>query len=115
MICSRYDLKEPASLPVKMETDLTQYMDACSSKCCQLWGQIGRIICGFSLGFIRSWLIALLICSVVPLAAIGGFGFTYYTKKEVRSNELWYTKASAVVEEVLYNLRTVSGLFSFQT
>ena len=71
---------------------------------------ISTVIAGFIVGFIKSWQLALVLCSAVPLLGISGTLFVTSLQKQNTQGSKAYAAAGALAEQALSAIRTVVGL-----
>ncbi|CAK9045272.1 ATP-dependent translocase ABCB1 (ATP-binding cassette sub-family B member 1) (Multidrug resistance protein 1) (P-glycoprotein 1) (Phospholipid transporter ABCB1) (CD antigen CD243) [Durusdinium trenchii] len=64
---------------------------------------IGGFACAFGLG----WLVALVMCAMLPFMGVGAAIMGKAVQEIQMESQSWYAKAAAVVEECLFAMRTV--------
>jgi len=64
---------------------------------------------GFSIGFVYSWQISLVICSIAPLLAISGAVMAKMMGDLLNNNLSGYSKAGSIAEETFSMIRTVAA------
>ena len=62
---------------------------------------------GFGCAFGMGWLIALVMCSILPFMGVGAALMGKAVQEIQNESQSWYAKASAVVEECLHAMRTL--------
>ena len=106
---SWYDLRSPAELPVKIESNMTKIQDAIGFKAGTFITNVSQLLVAYAIGFWRGWHVALTVFATVPVIAIsaitlGKIGATYST-----TLTQIYAKSGAIVEEVMSAIRTVTS------
>jgi ATP-binding cassette subfamily B (MDR/TAP) protein 1 len=74
-------------------------------KCLQL---ISTFIGGFIIAFSRGWLLAIVLCSAIPLLVIAGAMVSLIISKMASHGQSAYAKAAIVVEQTIGAIKTVS-------
>ena len=74
---------------------------------------IAEIISGFTVGFMTSWKLTLIICSSFPIIVASVLVSNYFIEKlMIKSKEL-NEKSGGISEEILYNIKTVTSFCNF--
>ena len=102
---SWFDTKEVAALPAEINDDLEKIQDAFGDKFGNGMMAISAFLGGFGCAFGMGWLIALVMCSILPFMGVGAAFMGKAVQEIQNESQSWYAKASAVVEECL-NLRS---------
>lgn len=90
-------------------SDIIVVQDAISEKVGNFMHYISRFLCGFVIGFVRIWQIALVTLSIVPLIALSGGIYAFVTIGLVTKVRKSYVRAGQIAEEVIGNVRTVQA------
>lgn len=80
-----------------------------------LFKQVGKFlqlmstfIGGFVIAFIKGWLLALVMLSILPLLAVSGASMAFIIGRMASRGQSAYAKAANVVEQTIGSIRTVS-------
>ncbi|CAJ1449438.1 unnamed protein product, partial [Effrenium voratum] len=104
---SWFDLKEVAALPSEINDDLDKIGDAFGDKFGNGIQAGSAFLAGFACAFGMGWLVALVMCAILPFMGVGAAIMGKAVQEVQLESQSWYAKASAVVEECLYAMRTV--------
>mmetsp|Transcript_59499 Transcript_59499/g.139248 ORF Transcript_59499/g.139248 Transcript_59499/m.139248 type:complete len:1290 (-) Transcript_59499:79-3948(-) len=104
---SWYDTREVAALPSEINDDLEKIADAFGDKFGSGVMAGSAFIGGFACAFGMGWLIALVMCSILPFMGVGAAMMGKAVQEIQNESQSWYAKAAAIVEECLYAMRTV--------
>ena len=66
-----------------------------------------QLLGGFACAFGMGWLVALVMLSILPFMGVGAALMGKAVQEVQAESQSWYAKASAVVEECLFAMRTV--------
>eukprot|EP00930_Biecheleria_cincta_P042445 TRINITY_DN29208_c0_g1_i1.p1 TRINITY_DN29208_c0_g1~~TRINITY_DN29208_c0_g1_i1.p1 ORF type:complete len:1315 (-),score=229.41 TRINITY_DN29208_c0_g1_i1:121-3717(-) len=102
-----YDIREVAALPGEVNEDLDKIQDAFGDKMGNGIMAISAFAGGFGCAFALGWLIALVMCAILPFLVVGAIVMGKAVQEVQFESQGWYAKASAVVEECLHAMRTV--------
>ena len=102
-----FDLKELAALPSEINDDLDKIADAFGDKFGNGVMALSAFLGGFGCAFGLGWLMALVMCAVLPFQVVGAAIMAKVVQESQSEAQGWYAKAAAVVEECLYAVRTV--------
>jgi len=102
-----FDTKEVAALPAEINDDLEKIQDAFGDKFGNGVMAAAAFLGGFGCAFGMGWLIALVMCSILPFMGVGAALMGKAVQEIQNESQSWYAKASAVVEECLHAMRTV--------
>ena len=69
---------------------------------------ISTFIGGFITAFIKGWLLAIVLCSAIPLLVIAGAILSLLMSKMASHGQTAYAKAANVVEQTIGKIKTVS-------
>ncbi|CAE7539788.1 ABCB1 [Symbiodinium natans] len=104
---SWFDTREVAALPAEINDDLEKIQDAFGDKFGNGVMAASAFIGGFACAFGMGWLIALVMCVILPFMGVGAMFMGKAVQEIQNESQSWYAKASAVVEECLHAMRTV--------
>ena len=104
---SWFDLKEVAALPAEINDDLEKIADAFGDKFGNGIMALSAFLGGFACAFGLGWLVALVMCAILPFMGVGAALMGKAVQEVQMESQSWYAKASAVVEECLFAMRTV--------
>ncbi|XP_021823544.1 ABC transporter B family member 19-like [Prunus avium] len=93
-----------------ISSDVAQIQEVMGEKMAHFIHHICTFICGYAVGFIRSWKISLVVFSVVPLMMFCGIAYKAVYVGLTTKEEVSYRKAGSVAEQAITSIRTV---FSF--
>ena len=65
---------------------------------------------GFFVGFLRGWLLSIIVMVALPFMIIGMSIFIFFIQKEMKITQKNYEKAGSYSEQVISSIRTVFGL-----
>lgn len=102
-----FDLKEIAALPAEINDDLDKIAEAFGDKFGNGVMALSAFLGGFACAFGLGWLMALVMCAILPLQVVGAAVMANVVQQTQSETQGWYGKAAAVVEECLYAVRTV--------
>lgn len=104
---SWFDLQEVAALPAEINDDLEKIQDAFGDKFGNGIMAFSAFLGGFGCAFGMGWLLALVMCAILPFMGVGAALMSKAVQEVQMESQSWYAKASAVVEECLFAMRTV--------
>jgi len=104
---SWFDLQEVAALPAEINDDLEKIQDAFGDKFGNGIMAFSAFLGGFGCAFGMGWLLALVMCAILPFMGVGAALMGKAVQEVQMESQSWYAKASAVVEECLFAMRTV--------
>ena len=90
----------------KIQSQLEQIENGLGDRFSQIILMCAEIIAGFTIGFITSWKLTLIICT--------SFISDYFSKKLVLKSKDLDDVAGGVAEELLYNIKTVTSFCNFE-
>lgn len=109
---SWFDFSQSGELVSQVSENTVVFRDAVGEKLGNLFQFMGMFLAGFAVGFALNWKLTLVIMSITPLLAIGGF-FMMKMMEEATSGGLGaYAKAGGVASEAFTMIRTVASLGS---
>eukprot|EP00439_Symbiodinium_sp_Y106_P024056 s2066_g2.t3 len=102
-----FDTKDISALPSEINDDLHKIQDAFGDKCGNGVMSAAAFLGGFGCAFGMGWLIALVMCAMLPFMGVGAAVMGKAIQEIMLESQSWYAKASGIVEECLYAMRTV--------
>ncbi|KAJ0075680.1 hypothetical protein Patl1_33778 [Pistacia atlantica] len=93
-----------------ISSDVAQIQEVMGEKMAHFIHQIFTFICGYTVGFTRSWKVSLVVFSVTPLMMFCGLAYKAVYVGLASKEEATYRKAGSVAEQAISSIRTV---FSF--
>ncbi|XP_030487605.2 ABC transporter B family member 19-like [Cannabis sativa] len=93
-----------------ISSDVAQIQEVMGEKMAHFVHHIFTFICGYAVGFSRSWKVSLVVFSVIPLMMFCGIAYKAVYVGLTSKEEVSYRKAGSVVEQAISSIRTV---FSF--
>ncbi|PIA27569.1 hypothetical protein AQUCO_07600024v1 [Aquilegia coerulea] len=93
-----------------ISSDVAQIQEVMGEKMAHFVHHICTFICGYAVGFIKSWKISLVVLAVTPLTMICGIAYKAVYVGLTGKEEASYRKAGGVAEQAISSVRTV---FSF--
>ncbi|XP_022642083.1 ABC transporter B family member 19 [Vigna radiata var. radiata] len=91
-------------------SDVAQIQEVMGEKMAHFIHHIFTFICGYTVGFKRSWKVSLVVFSVTPLTMFCGMAYKALYGGLTAKEEASYRKAGSVAEQAISSIRTV---FSF--
>eukprot|EP00928_Gymnodinium_smaydae_P036810 TRINITY_DN25678_c0_g2_i1.p1 TRINITY_DN25678_c0_g2~~TRINITY_DN25678_c0_g2_i1.p1 ORF type:complete len:1307 (+),score=203.20 TRINITY_DN25678_c0_g2_i1:353-3922(+) len=104
---SWFDSQEIAALPLTMSDDLEKIAEAFGDKVGVSIQSFFAFITSFFCAFYFGWQIALVTMAMLPFIAVGAALMGAAVQETQNETQSWYAKASGIVEEGLFALRTV--------
>ncbi|TQE09714.1 hypothetical protein C1H46_004671 [Malus baccata] len=93
-----------------ISSDVAQIQEVMGEKMAHFIHHICTFICGYTVGFLRSWKISLVVFSVIPLMMFCSIAYKAVYVGLTTKEEVSYRKAGSVAEQAINSIRTV---FSF--
>ncbi|XP_077234235.1 ABC transporter B family member 19-like [Tasmannia lanceolata] len=93
-----------------ISSDVAQIQEVMGEKMAHFVHHIFTFICGYIVGFIKSWKVAFVVLSVTPLMMFCGMAYKAVYVGLVSKEEVMYRKAGSIAEQAISSVRTV---FSF--
>ncbi|KAF9689820.1 hypothetical protein SADUNF_Sadunf01G0132300 [Salix dunnii] len=93
-----------------ISSDAAQIQEVMGEKMAHFIHHIFTFICGYIVGFLRSWKVSLVVLSVTPLTMFCGIAYKAIYVGLATKEEVSYRKAGGVAEQAISLIRTV---FSF--
>ncbi|KAF7814001.1 ABC transporter B family member 19-like [Senna tora] len=91
-------------------SDVAQIQEVMGEKMAHFIHHVFTFICGYTVGFLRSWKVSLVVFSVTPLTMFCGIAYKAVYGGLTAKEEASYRKAGSVAEQAISSIRTV---FSF--
>ena len=98
----------------KIQSQLEQIENGLGDRFSQIILMCAEIIAGFTIGFITSWKLTLIICTSFPIIILAVVISDYFSKKLVLKSKDLDDVAGGVAEELLYNIKTVTSFCNFE-
>ena len=102
-----FDNNNSFELVTKVQTQLQQIELGLGDKFGFVIQKIFNVITGFTISFIVSWKLSLIVLCVAPLTLFLIFYFTKVLKNASKISKKAYQKAGGIAEEMLYNIQTI--------
>ncbi|CAK7356473.1 unnamed protein product [Dovyalis caffra] len=93
-----------------ISSDVAQIQEVMGEKMAHFIHHIFTFICGYAVGFIRSWKVSLVVFSVTPLTMFCGIAYKAIYVGLATKEEASYRQAGGIAEQAISSIRTV---FSF--
>ncbi|KDP40662.1 hypothetical protein JCGZ_24661 [Jatropha curcas] len=93
-----------------ISSDVAQIQEVMGEKMAHFVHQICTFICGYTVGFLRSWKVSLVVFSITPLMMSCGMAYKAIYVGLATKEQISYRKAGGVAEQAISSIRTV---FSF--
>ncbi|KAK6264322.1 ABC transporter-like [Theobroma cacao] len=93
-----------------ISTDVAQIQEVMGDKMAHFIHHVFTFICGYTVGFLRSWKVSLVVFSVTPLTMFCGIAYKAVYGGLTAKEEACYRKAGTIAEQAISSIRTV---FSF--
>ncbi|PSS18130.1 ABC transporter B family member 19 like [Actinidia chinensis var. chinensis] len=93
-----------------ISSDVAQIQEVMGEKMAHFIHHIFTFICGYMVGFLRSWKVSLAVLAVTPLTMICGIAYKAVYVGLTAKEEVSYRKAGSIAEQAISSIRTV---FSF--
>ena len=74
---------------------------------------VAEILSGFTVGFMTSWKLTLIICSSFPIIVLSVLISNNYSEKLILKSKELNEKSGGISEEILYNIKTVTSFCNF--
>ena len=98
----------------KIQSQLEQIESGLGDRFSQIILMVSEIIAGFTIGFLTSWKLTLIICASFPVIIISVVISDYFSKKLVLKAKDLNDRAGGISEELLYNIKTVTSFCNFE-
>jgi len=105
-----FDSINPNELSTKIAEECFNIQGGIGEKVSTFLYSLSMFVCGFIIGYIKGWQLALILTGFMPLMSITGAVFAYAIQKATTINNTAYSRAGAISEEVLNAIRTVTSL-----
>nr|GLL17849.1 ABC transporter B family member 19-like [Ipomoea trifida] len=90
-----------------ISSDVAQIQEVMGEKMAHFVNQVFTFICGYTVGFLRSWKISLAVFAVTPLHMICGMAYKTVYVSLTRKEEESYRQAGSIAEQAISSIRTV--------
>lgn len=104
-----HDEHKPGELISRMDGDTRVFQNGINDKFANGVYQFGMFLCGFGLGFYRSWELTLLMFGTMPIIAAVGALMAHVMTAMTEQGREGYAVAGAIATEVMENVRTVQA------
>lgn len=102
-----FDTTDSGELSTRLTDDVTKIQNGIGDKVAMVIQSVTMFLAGFTIGFVYSWKLTLVILSLTPALVVTG-GITGKVIGNLTSKEQSaYAKAGSIAEEVLSSIRTV--------
>ncbi|XP_019193180.1 PREDICTED: ABC transporter B family member 19-like [Ipomoea nil] len=92
-----------------ISSDVAQIQEVMGEKMAHFVHHIFTFICGYTVGFLRSWKISLVVLAVIPLNMLCGIVYKAVYVGLTAKEEESYRKAGTIAEQAISSIRTVSS------
>nr|GMC75949.1 ABC transporter B family member 19-like [Ipomoea batatas] len=92
-----------------ISSDVAQIQEVMGEKMAHFVHHIFTFICGYIVGFLRSWKISLVVLAVIPLNMLCGIVYKAVYVGLTAKEEESYRKAGTIAEQAISSIRTVSS------
>ncbi|KAJ4717733.1 ABC transporter B family-like protein [Melia azedarach] len=93
-----------------ISSDVAQIQEVMGEKMAHFIRNVFTFVCGYTVGFLRSWKVSLVVLSVTPLMMFCGIAYKAVYVGLTAKEEASYRRAGSVAEQAISSIRTV---FSF--
>ena len=108
-----FDENNAFEFSTKIQTQFEQIEYGLGDRFGQIILMVSEIISGFTVGFMTSWKLTLIICASFPIIIISVLISDYFAEKLVFQTKKLSEKAGGIAEELLYNIKTVTSFCNF--
>eukprot|EP00929_Paragymnodinium_shiwhaense_P050623 TRINITY_DN25498_c0_g1_i1.p1 TRINITY_DN25498_c0_g1~~TRINITY_DN25498_c0_g1_i1.p1 ORF type:complete len:1274 (-),score=282.09 TRINITY_DN25498_c0_g1_i1:575-4396(-) len=105
-----FDTHSVGAIPSEMAEDMDNIAEGVSTKLGMSIMGLGALLGGLALGYYKGWQVAAVMSIALPVMAVGAMAMGSAIEELTTEGQGHYQQASAVVEEVLYAMRTVVSL-----
>ncbi|KAL7751664.1 hypothetical protein RI367_002663 [Sorochytrium milnesiophthora] len=102
-----FDNHPAGDLTTKLTSDTLMFQEGVSEKIALAISYMCQFITGFTIAFIKSWRLTVVLLATLPLFAISGAVVGKAFANGATRSQVEYGKAGAIAQEVLSNIRTV--------
>ena len=110
---SWFDENNTYEFSTKVQSQLEQIEFGLGDKFSQIILLFTEVLAGFTVGFITSWQLTLILCSTFPIIVCSVVISDYCAEKYIIKSKQLLEKAGGVSEEILYNIKTVTSFCNF--
>jgi len=111
---SFFDANNSFEFSNKIQSQLEQIEQGLGDRFSQIILMLAETISGFTIGFITSWKLSLVICASFPIIIISVVISDFFSKKLVLKSKELNESAGGIAEELLYNIKTVTSFCNFE-
>jgi ATP-binding cassette subfamily B (MDR/TAP) protein 1 len=110
---SWFDEHNSFEFATKVQSQLDQVQLGLGDRFSQIILMIAEILSGFTVGFMTSWKLTLIICSAFPIIVASVLVSNHFTEKLILKSKELNEKSGGISEELLYNIKTVTSFCNF--
>jgi ATP-binding cassette subfamily B (MDR/TAP) protein 1 len=110
---SWFDQNNAYEFSTKVQAQIEQIELGVGAKFGLILELISQIIAGLVISFTTSWKLTLVLICVVPFLIFDTYLMTHFLKRLIILSRKTYEKAGGVMEELLYNIKTVASFANF--
>ena len=108
-----FDENNAFEFATKVQAQLEQIELGLGDRLGQFIMMLIELIAGFVCAFIASWKLTLILLTCFPFILAGAIIMTFTLKNLIVSARKTYEMAGGVVEELLYNIKTITSFVNF--
>ncbi|XP_051135948.1 ABC transporter B family member 19-like [Andrographis paniculata] len=98
-----------------ISSDIAQIQEVMAEKMAHFVHHIFTFICGYAVGFLKSWRVSLAVFAVTPLTMLCGFAYKAIYGGLTAKEEGSYRKAGSLAEQAISSIRTVISFVAEDT
>ena len=110
---SWFDENNSYEFSTKVQSQLEQIELGLGDKFSQIILMFIEVLSGFIVGFMISWKLTLILCSIFPIIICSIVISDYCEEKYLIKSKQLLEKAGGISEEILYNIKTVTSFCNF--
>ena len=110
---SWFDENNSYEFSTKVQSQLEQIELGLGDKFSQIILMFTEVLSGFIVGFMISWKLTLILCSIFPIIICSIVISDYCEEKYLIKSKQLLEKAGGISEEILYNIKTVTSFCNF--
>ena len=110
---SWFDEKNSYEFSTKVQSQLEQIELGLGDKFSQIILMVTEVLSGFIVGFLISWKLTLILCSIFPIVICSVIISDNCAEKYLIKSKQLLEKAGGISEEILYNIKTVTSFCNF--
>ncbi|RKP10199.1 P-loop containing nucleoside triphosphate hydrolase protein [Thamnocephalis sphaerospora] len=104
-----FDATATGELASRLTSDVNLVREGISEKLGTVIQSVSTFVCGFVIGFLKGWKMALVLMAVFPILVAAGAIMGRLVTESTTAGQEAYAKAGAVAEEVISGIKTVSA------